>query len=112
MIGKSVVIRGDVSGSEDLFVDGRVEGTVTLADGRLTVGPNAQVVADVKATEVTVFGRVEGNIHGRGRVELRKTAVVHGNIFATRLSVEESAVVKGKIDLTPTGAGAAPPRPA
>ena len=70
-IGKSVVIRGEVKGAEDLIVDGRVEGTVTLTESRLTIGPNANVAADLSARDVLIQGNVQGNIVASGRVELR-----------------------------------------
>jgi cytoskeletal protein CcmA (bactofilin family) len=99
-IGKTVVIRGEVKGSEDLIVDGRVEGTVTLVESRLTVGPNANVEADLSARDVLVLGRVQGNVVASGRVELRAGCVVEGDIRALRLAVEDNAVFRGKVDLT------------
>jgi cytoskeletal protein CcmA (bactofilin family) len=98
VIGKSVRIQGEVTGSEDLYLDGEIEGTVTLTDSRFTVGPNANVLADIQAQDVIVFGRVEGNIQATGRVELRQSATVVGNIFAARLSIEENAGVSGKVE--------------
>ncbi len=100
LIGKSVAIRGELSGSEDLFLDGMFEGTVTLTDSRLTVGPNAQVKADLHVRDLIVFGVVDGNVHATGRIELRQTAIVNGDIFASRLSVEESASIRGRVELT------------
>lgn len=99
-IGKSVEIRGEVKGSEDLIVDGLVEGTVTLTEGRLTIGPNAQVAADLAAKDVLIMGRVQGNVAASGRVELRAGCSVEGDIRALRLSVEDNAVFRGKVDLT------------
>jgi cytoskeletal protein CcmA (bactofilin family) len=99
-IGKSVVIRGEVKGSEDLIVDGRVEGTVSLSESRLTIGPNANVAADLSAKDVLVLGQVQGNIVASGRVELRAGCAVEGDIRALRLSVEDNAVFRGKVDLT------------
>ena len=98
-IGKSVSIHGELSGSEDLVLDGKFDGTITLTDSRLTVGPNAHVTADLKVRDVIVFGRVEGNIHATGRIELRQTAVVNGDLHAGRLSIEESATVSGRVEL-------------
>jgi len=77
-IGKSVVICGEVKGSEDLVVDGRVEGTVTLIESRLTVGPNANVAADLVARDVLILGSVHGNVVATGRVELRAGCVMEG----------------------------------
>ena len=99
VIGKSVIIRGGLSGNEDLFIDGDVEGTVTLPDSCLTIGPNAQVKADVSAREVIIFGRLTGNVKATGRVELRQSAVVNGDILAGRLSIEDSAVLTGRVEL-------------
>jgi cytoskeletal protein CcmA (bactofilin family) len=99
-IGKSIVICGEVKGSEDLILDGRVEGTVTLTDGRLTIGPNANIAADLSAKDVLVMGHVQGNIVASGRVELRAGCNVEGDISALRLAVEDNAVFRGKVDLT------------
>ncbi|HTH42732.1 MAG TPA: polymer-forming cytoskeletal protein [Terracidiphilus sp.] len=99
-IGKSIVICGEVRGSEDLVLDGRVEGTVTLAEGRLTVGPSAHISADLSAKDVLIMGRVQGNVVATGRVELRSGCNVEGDISAIRLAVEDNAVFRGKVDLT------------
>jgi cytoskeletal protein CcmA (bactofilin family) len=99
-IGKSIVIRGEVKGSEDLVIDGRVEGTVQLAENRLTIGPNANVAADLSARDVLVMGRVQGNLVASGRVELRAGCVVEGDVRAYRLAIEDNAVLRGKVDLT------------
>jgi cytoskeletal protein CcmA (bactofilin family) len=100
LIGKSVSIRGELSGSEDLFLDGRFEGTINLSESRLTVGPNAEVTADLNIRDLIVFGRIDGNVHASGRIELRQSAVMNGDILATRLSIEESASVRGRVELT------------
>ncbi|HKF49203.1 MAG TPA: polymer-forming cytoskeletal protein [Terracidiphilus sp.] len=101
-IGKSIVIRGEVKGAEDLVIDGRVEGTVQLAENRLTVGPNANVAADLSARDVLVMGKVQGNLVASGRVELRAGCVVEGDVRAYRLAIEDNAVLRGKVDLTQT----------
>src|SRR5580698_5970179 len=106
-IGKSVEIRGEVKGSEDLIVDGHVEGTVTLSESRLTIGPTAHVSADLVAKDVLIQGHVQGNVVASGRVELRAGCAVEGDIRALRLSVEDNAVFRGKVDLT-QAAGKAP----
>lgn len=110
IIGKSVMIRGDISGSEDLYLDGEVQGSVTLSGNRLTVGPNAHVLADVEVRDITIFGHIEGNIHASGRVDLRQTAVVHGDIYTTRLSIEEKATISGRVDVGATGTTITVPR--
>jgi cytoskeletal protein CcmA (bactofilin family) len=105
VIGRSVTIRGELSGKEDLFMDGVVEGTIALLEGRLTVGPNARLMADVEARDVVIFGLVEGNIRASGRIELRESAVVRGDLFAERLSIEENASMKGRVELLERAAG-------
>ena len=109
-IGKTVVIRGEVKGSEDLIVDGQVEGTISIDDGRLTIGPDANVSADLTAQDVLIIGRLKGNIVASGRVELRAGSLVEGDVKAMRLAVEDNAIFRGKVDLTqgakPGGAGA------
>jgi cytoskeletal protein CcmA (bactofilin family) len=99
-IGKTIVICGEVKGGEDLTIDGRVEGTITLAESRLTIGPNANVSADLSAKDVLILGRVQGNVVASGRVELRAGCSVEGDIRALRLAVEDNAVFHGKVDLT------------
>lgn len=104
VIGKSVVIHGEVTGSEDLFMDGTIEGTITLTNSRLTVGPNAHVTANIVVQDVVIFGRVDGNIQATGSIDLRQSASVIGDVLAGRLAIEESAMIKGRVELNPTGA--------
>jgi cytoskeletal protein CcmA (bactofilin family) len=99
VIGKSVIVRGELSGNEDLYLDGDLEGTITLTDSRLTIGPNARVLANINVRDLVVFGNLTGNVRASGRIELRQSAVVSGDLFASRLSIEESAVVQGKVEL-------------
>jgi len=101
-IGKSVIVKGELSGSEDLYVDGQVEGSIALKGNSLTVGPNGQVKASVDAKGVVVQGKLDGNIQVSDRVELRKSAVVNGDISAQRISIEEGAFLKGKVDIQRT----------
>jgi cytoskeletal protein CcmA (bactofilin family) len=108
-IGKSVVIKGELTGSEDLYVDGQVEGNISLKTNSLTVGPNGLVKASVEAKGVVVQGKLEGNIQASDRVDLRKSAVVTGDILTQRISIEEGAYLKGKVDIhTKPEAKAAP----
>lgn len=105
VIGKSVQIRGEVKGNEDLVVEGVVEGTITLSGNRLTVGQHARVKANVVGRDVIVLGVLEGDVQATGRVELRAGSHVSGNIRAARLSVEDNAIYSGKVELDGTGAG-------
>ena len=98
-IGKSVVVKGELSGSEDLIVDGEVEGSITLRGQSLTIGPNGRVRANIEARNVIVHGRLDGNIHASDRVELRKSASLTGDIFTARISIEDGAFFKGGIDI-------------
>jgi len=104
VIGKSVIIRGELSGQEDLYLDGVLEGTIVLSEARLTIGPNARVQADLQAHDIVIYGRVDGKVRASGRIELRNSATVRGDLFAERLSIEENATVKGRVELTETAA--------
>jgi cytoskeletal protein CcmA (bactofilin family) len=98
-IGKSVVVKGELSGSEDLIVDGEVEGSITLRGQSLTVGPNGRVRANIEARNVILHGRVDGNIKATDRVDLRKSASLSGDISTARISIEDGAFFKGGIDI-------------
>ena len=102
-IGKSVLVKGELSGSEDLYLDGEVEGSIELAGHSMTVGPNGRLRAHINARDVVVHGRVEGNVHGSERVELKKTATVTGDITTPRVVIEEGAFFKGSIDIQREG---------
>jgi len=103
-IGKSVIIKGELSGSEDLYLDGQVEGSILLKGNNLTVGPNGQVKANVDAKGVVVQGKLEGNCRATERVELSKSAIVMGDIVTQRIAIEEGAYLKGKVDISKDGA--------
>ena len=108
-IGKSVVIKGELSGSEDLYVDGNVEGKIELLNHSLTIGPNGQVKASVAAKSVVIQGKLEGAVNASDRAELRKSAVVTGDVTTERISIEEGAFLKGKVDTQKeTGKAATP----
>ncbi len=98
-IGKSVIIKGELSGSEDLYLDGEVEGNIDLHDHNLVIGPNGKVRANVSAREVTVHGKVDGNVTGVEKVELKKSAVLAGDISTQRIVIEDGAFFKGAIDI-------------
>ena len=98
-IGKSVVIKGELSGSEDLYLDGEVEGTIELDKNSLTIGPNGRIRAHLHAREIVIHGKVDGNIRGNDRVELKRSAVLVGDIVTQRVSIEDGAYFKGSIDV-------------
>jgi cytoskeletal protein CcmA (bactofilin family) len=98
-IGRSLVIKGEISGTEALYIDGRIEGKVTLTDNRVTIGRNGMVQADISAREVVVMGKVIGNIECTDRVDIRSEGVVNGNVTTVRISVEDGAVLKGGIEV-------------
>jgi cytoskeletal protein CcmA (bactofilin family) len=117
-IGRSVSIKGDVSASEDLTIDGQMEGRIDLPDHALTVGPNATIVADITVRVATIFGTVVGSITAREKIDLRMGGSVEGQITCARLAVQEGATLNGKVDakgerrpaersVTPGGAPAA-----
>ena len=98
-IGKTVSIRGDISGSEELYVDGQVEGSIQLSGNVVTVGPNGRIRANINAKSVVVSGTVEGNIQVTERTEMRKSAVVTGDVQTRRIAIEEGAYFKGKLEI-------------
>jgi cytoskeletal protein CcmA (bactofilin family) len=100
VIGKGICIRGEVTGEEDFFLDGVLEGNITLTGKRLTVGPNGVIHADIVAGDLVVFGRVEGSVKASGRAELKHSAVFVGDITASRLSIEDNATLQGYVDLS------------
>ena len=99
LIGKSVVIKGELSCSEDLYIDGQVEGTINPKGNRLTIGPNGRVKANVNACAVVVQGKLEGNIQASDRVDLRQSAIVMGDIATHRISIDEGAYFKGSLNI-------------
>ena len=101
-IGRSVVIKGEVSGSESLYVDGRIEGTVTFKDHRVTVGRNGVVTANISAREVVIMGKVTGNVECSDRVDIRSEGSLTGDVVSQRISVEDGALLRGSVQLTPS----------
>lgn len=110
-ISQGITIKGEITGREDLFLDGTLEGRVHLADGNLTVGPNGRVTANLDAREITVRGRVKGALHGSERVSVWPTGRVAGDIRSRRLAIEEGAVLHGKIEVVQDRTEFAPARP-
>jgi cytoskeletal protein CcmA (bactofilin family) len=106
-ISQGIKIKGEVTGSEDLFVDGQVDGKLSLTNGSLTIGPNGVVKADVTAREVIVRGKVEGKVSGRDKVQLWSTGQVTGEVQTDRLAIEDGAMLRGKVE-----AGKQPSKPA
>ncbi len=104
LIGKNITITGDVFGTEDLVLDGRVTGKIQLNECRLTVGEDGYAQSQITAREVVISGRVDGRIVAGERVELRSTAVVTGDIVSPRLIIQQDAVIKGSVDLSPAAA--------
>jgi cytoskeletal protein CcmA (bactofilin family) len=97
-LGNSVFVKGEITGSEDLTIDGQVEGRIDLPEHTLTVGPNATLVADINAKSVIVFGSVVGTIVAREKVELRSSAAAEGAITCGRIAVQEGAKLSGKLE--------------
>jgi len=98
-IGRSLVIKGDVSGSESLFIDGRVEGTINFPDNRVTVGRNGVVAANITANEVVIMGKVQGNVECADRLDVRSEVVLAGDVITHRISIEEGAILKGGVEV-------------
>ncbi|MGZ4843268.1 MAG: bactofilin family protein [Candidatus Angelobacter sp.] len=98
-IGKSVQIKGELTGSEDLYLDGSIEGTIDLRDHSLIIGPNGKIKADITARDLVVYGKVEGNVTATGRVELRKSCTLIGDVSTQRIVIEDGAFFKGAIDI-------------
>jgi cytoskeletal protein CcmA (bactofilin family) len=102
-IGKSLVIKGEVTGSESLYIDGRVEGAINLPGNRVTVGRNGQVQANINAKEVVVLGKVKGNVTASDRVDIRNEGSLGGDVTCQRISIEDGAWFKGSIDIRKPG---------
>src|SRR6201995_5048066 len=102
-IGKSLVIKGEVTGSESLYIDGRVEGSINLSGNRVTVGRNGVVAANINAREIVVLGKVRGNLTASDRVDIRSDGSLTGDVVAARISIEDGAFFKGGIDIRKGG---------
>src|SRR5690349_21611709 len=97
-LSPGIRIKGEITGSEDLFIDGNVEGKVTFRNAVLTIGPNASVKADIDAREIMIRGRVEGKLDGSERVQIGNTAKVIGDIRSSRIAIEDGAEFRGKVE--------------
>ena len=102
-IGKSLVIKGEVTGSEYLYIDGRVEGSINLSGNRVTIGRNGVVSANINAREIVVLGKVRGNLTASDRVDIRSDGSLTGDVVAARISIEDGAFFKGGIDIRKAG---------
>jgi cytoskeletal protein CcmA (bactofilin family) len=98
-IGRSLVIKGEVSGAEALFVDGKIEGIINLTDNRVTIGRNGTVAANITAREVVIMGKVTGNIECSDRLDIRSEGTLTGDVVTQRISVEDGAVLKGSVQV-------------
>ncbi|HTU43826.1 MAG TPA: polymer-forming cytoskeletal protein [Bryobacteraceae bacterium] len=102
-LGSSLHVKGEITGNEDLHIDGTVEGLVQLEDRKLTVGASAKLTADVIAREVVVYGNVKGNLRARDRIEIKKDGSVVGDLTTARIMIEDGAYFKGSIEIDKAG---------
>ena len=102
-LGPSLHIKGEISGSEDLLLEGSVEGLVQLDERKLTVGASAKVTADIIAREVVVYGTVKGNLRAKDRIEIKKDGSVNGDLTTARIMIEDGAYFKGSIEIDKSG---------
>ena len=98
-IGRSLVIKGEVSGAESLYIDGVIEGSITVADHRVTIGRNGKVTANINAREVVIMGKVKGNIQCVDRLDIRGEGSLTGDVVTQRISVEDGAILKGSVQV-------------
>lgn len=108
VIGPGIIIDGDISGSENLVIEGKVRGRVQLASHEVTVGPTGEVSADITAKLIRIAGKVKGDLSGKEKVIIVSTGNVHGNVVAPRVLLEDGAVFKGSIDMDPREPAAQP----
>jgi len=100
VVTSSIVIKGEIRGREDLYIDGEVQGSIHLVDGRVTVGPHGKLSADVDAREIVIRGIVKGSLRGRDRVEVGRTGDIRGDITTLRFAIEEGAQIHSKVEIT------------
>jgi len=111
-IGKTIRFKGNISGTEDIFIDGEVEGSIQLPGQLVTVGPNGAVNADIAARELVVQGKVKGNAKAQDRIEVSRTGSVLGDLAMARISIQDGAFIQGRVDIQAAPAAAPAPRPA
>jgi cytoskeletal protein CcmA (bactofilin family) len=112
VIGPTISIKGEISGKENLEIQGKLEGTVSMKQHRVTVGPKGHVKADIHAKAIHIAGEVEGNLFGEDEVVLRESGRLLGNITAARVMLEDGSKFKGSIDMEPAGGDSKPSRTA
>jgi cytoskeletal protein CcmA (bactofilin family) len=100
VVTSTLLIKGEIHGREDLYIDGEVQGAIHLSEGRVTVGPHGKISANVDAREIIVRGKVKGALHARERVEVGRTGEIHGDIATARLAIEEGAQIHSKVEIT------------
>jgi len=100
LVTSTLVIKGEISGREDLYIDGEVQGTIRLSEGRVTIGPHGKISADVDAREIIVRGKLKGAVRARERVEVGRTGEIRGDIATARISIEEGAQIHSKVEIT------------
>jgi cytoskeletal protein CcmA (bactofilin family) len=98
-IGKGLFVKGEISGTESLYIDGKVEGSINLPGNRVTVGRNGQVASSITAREIVILGKVRGNVTATDRVDIRAEGALTGDVAAARISIEDGAFFKGGIDI-------------
>jgi cytoskeletal protein CcmA (bactofilin family) len=98
-IGRSLVIKGEVSGSESLYIDGKIEGTINIAENRVTIGRNGVVAANISGREVVILGKVTGNVQCIDRLDIRSEGMLTGDVVTQRISVEDGAILKGSVQV-------------
>jgi cytoskeletal protein CcmA (bactofilin family) len=102
-IGTGLKIRGELSGSSDLYIDGEAQGKITLIDSRVTVGPNGRVQADIEAREIIIEGSVQGNLKASENVRLASSSKVQGSVLTPRIGIDDGAKLRGKVEMTRAG---------
>ncbi len=98
-VSEAISVKGEITGQEDLFIDGEVQGTIRISDGNVTVGPKGRVTADIEAREIIIRGKVKGSLRGRERVQIGRTGVATGDVVTRRIAIEEGGIFRGKVEL-------------
>ncbi len=98
-ISEAIRVKGEITGQEDLFIDGEVQGSIRIPEGNVTVGPKGRVTADIEAREITIRGKANGNLQGRERVQIGRTGAATGDVVTRRIVIEEGAIFRGKVEV-------------